>query len=595
MADSKKHNYFSADPQAGWLKLPPVTNQRTASGPSKNTQPSSSAPKKSKSSTLWLPIIAGLILIIIPISIILAKKALLKKPTAYPVSQVSGLTCYPNGGMDKKYDSNALVVENKTDHDINVWVQWNMCDYNSDNLPKEGYQCNKYVNRKTNITIKKGEKKEFSAKTAGSGLENADLNGKVIQIDANTEGDAGGGCYLPDGKTQWSGGLAFAIKAYPPQTPITPQPTGKVVCYPNGGMDKKYDSNALVVENKTDHDVNVWVQWNQCDYKGSIPPADGYQCNKYVNRKTNITIKKGEKKEFSAKTAGSGLENASLNCSAVQIDANTEGDAGGGCYLPDGKTQWSGGLAFAIKGYKCQAATPTLTPSTCQVTINGQFKNSGKYEVTLNGNQDNIKAASYVCGGYNHSYCNTRGPNYINSQWLIGAGGAGKAKWGNLSGSKKFDLDYKCNGSIQVDVNYCKKWNGDQSQCLEVGKCASKLDKAPDCPTPTIPLVGTSCHQVTITKINGQTYRNQTIKPKDVLNLVGYGFTDVNKTIDNIYFTVFKGNQIVDEGDGKSLSFTIVSDKKRYTANYQFTVPDYGNYSVSIAVHGANDSWYCTN
>ncbi|NOY14660.1 MAG: hypothetical protein GXP43_00380 [bacterium] len=556
---------------------------------------------KQKTATLWLGLLAGVILIVIPVGIIIAKKVLVKKPTAYPVGVGGKVVCYPDGGISKKYDSGKLVVENNKNENVRIWVQWNKCSYDPNNPPKEGYQCNTYVKRNPYI-LGPGQKMEFSAQMDGSGLEGEDLTGKVVQIDANTDEEGAGGCYLPDGQP-WQGGLAFAIKAYP--APTAPAAEGKVVCYPKGGMAKKYDSDTLVVENKKNKNVEVWVQWNKCDYNGQTPPAQGYQCNTYVKRNPYI-LGPGQKMEFSAQMDGSGLENANLNCGAVQIDASTVKSEDGGCYLPDASTLWSGGLGWTIKAYGCQTTTPTPTPTptqrACQVRIDGLFKEGGKYEVTLSGTERYVKAAAYVCGGYNNSYCDVRGPSFVNSYWLIGSGGDAKSKWGSLTGSKKFEVDYQCGGSVQVDVNYCKTWSQDGGRCLEPVQCSNRLDKTPDCttptpsPTPTMPPLGTACYQGIIVKVNGQDYTNQVLKPGDKLTFRGQGVTDVGKNINNVYFTVFKGDQKVDEGDGYDLSYDLTGDRKVYSALYDFTIPadGYGDYKVSVAVHEPTDGWSCT-
>ncbi len=122
-------------------------------------------------------------------------------------------------------------------------------------------------------------------------------------------------------------------------------------------------------------------------------------------------------------------------------------------------------------------------------------------------------------------------------------------------------------------------------------------------PTPTVtptsrPFPPTSCTQVKILKVNGQPYSlKTTLKPGDVLLLQGKGDTAINKTIDQLYFTIFKkgGTAVADAGEGTNLEYTISQNVKHYTALYQFTVPDYGVYSVSLAVHSPEDGWSCTN
>lgn len=551
--------------------------------------------------TVWLSLVIGLILLVVPVGLIVAKKAWFKKPQAYPVNVADKVVCYPQGGIEKKYDSDTLVVENNLNRNVKIWVQWNMCTYDPNNPPKEGYQCNEYVKRNPYI-IGPNARMTFSPKTAGSGLENVDLTGKVVQIDANTdpsdpEGDAGG-CFRPDGQ-QWEGGLAFTVKAYP--APTMPPSEGKVVCYPKGGMEKKYDSDTIVIENKKDRMVQVWVQWNKCSYDGKIPPDEGYQCNEYVKRNP-YDLGPGQKIELSVRSNGGGLETTDLNCAAVQIDASTVKTEDGGCYLPDEQTPWSGGIGFTIKAYQCQTATLTPTPTptpkleACSVNIDGKFVGD-KYQVTITGNQEYIKAAAYVCGGYNQRYCDSRGPAFVNSYWLLGKGGYSKDTWVSLSGSKSFEVDYQCGGSIQVDVNYCKQWSNDGSTCVERAQCAAVLDKAPDCPTPTVPLVGTACYQGVIVKLNGQPYNGEVIKPGDKLTFVGKGVTDKSKNIDEVYFTIFKDGAKLKEGKGYDLSFDYQNNRKIYSAFYDFVVPEdgYGDYQVSVSVHEPTEGWFCTS
>ena len=592
-------NQDNAQPQNMGLEDNPQSTQGFMQGRARNKEKGSNVlpERESKNKTVWLSLVVGVIILIVPLGLIFAKKTWFKKPQAYPVNVTDKVVCYPEGGIEKKYDSNKLIVENNLNRNVKIWVQWNLCTYDPNNPPKEGYQCNEYVKRNPYIIGPKS-RLTFSPQSGGSGLENMDLTGKVVQIDANTDptdpnGDAGG-CYRPDGQ-KWSGGLAFTIKAYP--APTMPPTEGKVVCYPKGGMEKKYDSDTIVIENKKDRMVQVWVQWNKCDYTGKIPPDEGYQCNEYVKRNP-YNLGPGQKIELSAKSDGSGLENVNLDCSAVQIDASTVKSEDGGCYLPDEKTPWEGGVAFTIKAYRCNQPTPTPTPKStgCQVNLQGNFIN-GKYRVNISGNEKYIKAAAYVCGGYNGSYCDPRGPSFINSYWLMGKGGYDKKTWVSLAGSKEFEVDYKCDGSIQVDVNYCKKWNTSQDTCIEPAQCASVLAKAPSCPTPTIPPVGTACYQGTIVKINGKSYNGQVIKPGDKLTFIGKGVTDRSKNIDKIYFTVLKGGARVKEGEGYGLSFDFQGNRKIYSAFYDFIVPDdgYGNYQVSVAVHEPTEGWFCTN
>lgn len=130
------------------------------------------------------------------------------------------------------------------------------------------------------------------------------------------------------------------------------QESTHLVCEPSGGMGNKFNSDSLVVRNDRSEPVSIWVQNNECTYTGTAP-AEGYQCNTFVDKKPYI-INPGETKTFSY-TANS--------CKVIQIDVNTEDSSG--CYTPDGQ-QWSGGLAYAINanndGYPDDCQEPTKPP-----------------------------------------------------------------------------------------------------------------------------------------------------------------------------------------------------------------------------------------
>ncbi len=128
---------------------------------------------------------------------------------------------------------------------------------------------------------------------------------------------------------------------------------GKLLCQPEGGMGNKFTSNTLVVTNEKATPVTIWVQENECDYEGQ-EYTEGSQCNTFKER-YNVTIQPGATESFRRDVD---------RCKVVQIDANSEGDAGG-CFTPDGEP-WSGGLGYTIKanseGYPNNCAEPTNTP-----------------------------------------------------------------------------------------------------------------------------------------------------------------------------------------------------------------------------------------
>lgn len=133
----------------------------------------------------------------------------------------------------------------------------------------------------------------------------------------------------------------------------TPSPTtaststANLICSPEGGVEKRYDSNKLTVENKKNKDVEIWYQYNYCDYKGA-PLKDGEKCDIYLLRKT-LTLKPNEKKTL--------VFNPILQGKIGVMNVNTVNPADGGCFRPDNGQQWIGGQGFAAKANPGTATT----------------------------------------------------------------------------------------------------------------------------------------------------------------------------------------------------------------------------------------------
>jgi len=128
------------------------------------------------------------------------------------------------------------------------------------------------------------------------------------------------------------------------------QSNTNIVCTPEGGMVNKLNSDRLNVTNWKNKTITVWIQYNLCPFTGQLP-YEGYQCNQYNNRITDI-LQAGETKTYSINIP---------NCQVGQLDINTVSPTDGGCYAPD-NSLWSGGLAFVIKANTNCNIAPTNIP-----------------------------------------------------------------------------------------------------------------------------------------------------------------------------------------------------------------------------------------
>lgn len=144
----------------------------------------------------------------------------------------------------------------------------------------------------------------------------------------------------------------------PTPTPTTTgEKSGKVICVPEGGMKNRFGSNILHITNEKEKEVKISYQSFLCPYKG-IPLKEGDHCDDYKGGAVD-TIPPGATKTYTLNIP---------SCTIGQLDirvVNVATDIG--CYQPDGKTLWDGGLAFAIqennnnyniKTNLCEAITP---------------------------------------------------------------------------------------------------------------------------------------------------------------------------------------------------------------------------------------------
>lgn len=173
-----------------------------------------------------LPFIGFIILLIsIPVTLQVVKN---QQDVRQRAQEGGQLVCQPQGGMANKFNSDTLVIKNNKSAPVNIWVQENVCNYEDGLQIGESYHCDTMVERYPN-TLQPGEERSYRRDAKSC---------KVVQIDANTDGDDKSGCYTPDGNP-WDGGLAFTIKANsncaeptntpkptkPPRPTNTPKPT----------------------------------------------------------------------------------------------------------------------------------------------------------------------------------------------------------------------------------------------------------------------------------------------------------------------------------------------------------------------------------
>lgn len=130
--------------------------------------------------------------------------------------------------------------------------------------------------------------------------------------------------------------------------------TGRLICYPKGGITERYNSDTLTVENKMDEEVELLLQQNYCDYKGR-PQSDGDpDCDKPAGNKTD-KIKSGEKKSYRMTKMLTCKNNMIAITQVISKQPNQ------GCYRTDKDEPWKGGLAFAVK-YQPAATGTACSP-----------------------------------------------------------------------------------------------------------------------------------------------------------------------------------------------------------------------------------------
>lgn len=131
-----------------------------------------------------------------------------------------------------------------------------------------------------------------------------------------------------------------------------PQGAGKLICYPKGGISKRYDSDTLIVENKMNEEVELLLQQNYCDYKGR-PQQDGDpDCEEFAGYKTD-KIKPNEKKSYQMTK----MLTCKNNMIAVKQVISKQPNQG--CYRDDKNEPWRGGVAFAVQ------SKPGTTGTAC--------------------------------------------------------------------------------------------------------------------------------------------------------------------------------------------------------------------------------------
>lgn len=154
----------------------------------------------------------------------------------------------------------------------------------------------------------------------------------------------------------------------------------KLICVPEGGMVSRFHSNILHITNNKGKEVKISYQSFLCPYKG-VTLKDGDHCDDYKGSKID-TIPAGATKTYTLDLP---------SCTIGQLDVKVVDAIDGGCYQPDGKTPWDGGLGFVLQanstGYASGSCGSNIIPNAANVKIAlDSLGATGNIDCVNNGN-----------------------------------------------------------------------------------------------------------------------------------------------------------------------------------------------------------------
>lgn len=161
--------------------------------------------------------------------------------------------------------------------------------------------------------------------------------------------------------------------------------TGHLICYPEGGITKRYDSDTIIVENRTGKDVKVSIQQNYCKFgtEGRSRTDADPVCSGYLGSKTD-TIKANEKKTYKMKSL--------LSCFNNSLTIRRENDEDGGCYRSDNNEPWKEGVAFTDKFEPKKGSEPCS-----EIPTDGNSFVNNSLTISAGGPVDTGAAGTVTC------------------------------------------------------------------------------------------------------------------------------------------------------------------------------------------------------
>lgn len=126
---------------------------------------------------------------------------------------------------------------------------------------------------------------------------------------------------------------------------VTPAPdatgtetNGKLICTPEGGIDKRFDSKILHIKNNTGKEVKISYQSFLCPYKGTAL-KEGDHCDDFKTGNVD-TLSAGVTKTYTLDIP---------SCTIGQLDIRVANPSGIGCSQPNTGIPWDDGLGYVIQ------------------------------------------------------------------------------------------------------------------------------------------------------------------------------------------------------------------------------------------------------